>query len=267
MNSPDTAEAPKTLHRALQGLVLALGAPLGWLLIRVFTGHGLLAELTNHTLLYLYLLIGTSLAFTSYGYFLGRKERKLIAKNRRLEARTMTDRLTGLRNSRYFWQRIREVCAEAQRENTSIALLLIDLDHFKRINDQWGHRMGDDVLATVGSRIAEQVREADTAARVGGEEFAILLPRTESNEARRVGERIREAFANTEFTTSDGTSFRLTLSVGVATQTGEDIDGEKLFRTADNALYRAKEEGRNRVCFSDKPPADQTLQEVSAPAG
>ena len=167
--------------------------------------------------------------------------------NRRLQELATTDPLTGLANRRTLMSRLGQEFRRSQRNWHPLALIMIDLDKFKGINDSYGHLQGDRVLETVAGILRHHVRPYDVAARFGGEEFALLLPETTLDEAVKVGQRIRLAVADQAF--SDVlASLRLTASLGVAVAPGNGISsGEELIRAADDALYRAKEAGRNRL--------------------
>jgi diguanylate cyclase (GGDEF)-like protein len=165
--------------------------------------------------------------------------------NAKLEALATTDGMTGLANHRAFQGRLRTELARAERHEKPLSLLLLDVDHFKRYNDTYGHPAGDDVLCTVGRLMRGAVRETDLAARYGGEEFAVLLPDTDAETALLVAERIRAAVAAYPFPHAD-----VTVSIG-ATHGG--IAGgtpEALVASADGALYAAKRSGRNRVLLA-----------------
>ncbi len=170
----------------------------------------------------------------------------------RLRFLGLTDPLTGVRNRRYFEQRLQEECHKVQRDKQPLACLFLDLDHFKRINDQYGHHNGDRVLQQAAAAIREQLREGDLLSRYGGEEFVALLPATDSATALEIAERIRFAVEQRPMAMADGGSHNVTLSVGVAVL--ENTSGglaeqlaRRLVEAADAALYRAKDEGRNRV--------------------
>lgn len=153
-----------------------------------------------------------------------------------------TDPLTGLANRRGLNSRLGEERARAERYNDTFSLLMLDLDRFKRVNDTFGHDRGDLVLREVARILEEACREPDLAGRWGGEEFMMILPQIDLDEARGVADRIRERVAGTKF----AEVVDLTVSIGVATlEGGDDVDG--LFARADRALYAAKERGRNRV--------------------
>ena len=165
----------------------------------------------------------------------------------------ITDFLTGWHNRRYLQQRMREEIARAQRQNGQIACLMIDIDHFKGINDAYGHLVGDNVLKEIAHRIELQMRSMDTAARFGGDEFAILLPGAGAAAAAKLAERIRAAVAAEPFVLTEQVQRNLSASVGVAvvSPSRDDNDfkslADRLLADADAALYRAKALGRNRV--------------------
>ena len=172
-----------------------------------------------------------------------------MADNARLEQLAHTDALTQLLNRRALTERITAEMERALRYDSSMALLMIDLDHFKRINDTYGHLVGDDVLRDVAKLLTETIRLSDTVARYGGEEFLVLLPETDDAGAETFAERIRVAIEAHDFgLRSHKPGLSLTTSVGVATFPAARIESvEDLFARADAALYRAKADGRNRV--------------------
>ena len=165
----------------------------------------------------------------------------------------ITDFLTGWHNRRYLQQRLKEELARAQRRGASIACLKIDVDQFKSINDGYGHLAGDKALKEIAHRVEEQIRSMDTAARVGGDELAILLPEASAVDAAKLAERIRKAIAARPFALTAQVKRSLTVSVGVAAVSpGRDEPdlksvADRLLADADAALYRAKALGRNRV--------------------
>jgi len=165
----------------------------------------------------------------------------------------ITDFLTGWHNRRYLQQRLKEELARAQRRGGTIACLMIDIDRFKSINDGYGHLAGDNALKEIAHRVESQIRSMDTAARFGGDELAILLPETNSAEAAKLAERIREAIAAVPFVLTAQIERTLTVSVGVAAaaigrhETDLKSVSDRLLADADAALYRAKALGRNRV--------------------
>lgn len=243
------------VSRALQGAILALGAPAGWLLLRALAGHGLGDELTRHVGLYAYLLVPTVLSFASFGVILGIHENKLYRLNARLSDDALTDELTGLKNLRYFRARLQEEHAAWQRDGTPLSLLMIDLDHFKRVNDRYGHPVGDLLLKRVAGAIASVARRGETAARVGGEEFALLLPGAAGDDAFAAAERVRAAVAAVRlYPSSRGSLITVAVSVGCAS--AADLGGltpEELYGAADSALYAAKRQGRDRTVRAGFP--------------
>lgn len=177
--------------------------------------------------------------------------RELEKANRQLSALSMNDALTGLHNRRHLDNIFPELCAEARRTGHTLSLALVDADHFKAINDTWGHSFGDICLQFIAEMLTRHVkRPRDIATRFGGEEFALLLPETDAAGARQVCETLLADIANTPLTSPDGTEVRITLSAGIASlRTGEDQN--RLFERADEALYAAKNEGRNRALLSE----------------
>ena len=172
-----------------------------------------------------------------------------MADNARLEQLAQTDPLTQILNRRALTERITAEMERALRYDSSMALLMIDLDHFKRVNDTYGHLVGDDVLRDVAQLLSVTIRGSDIVARYGGEEFLVLLPETDDEGAERFAERIRAAVEAHAFSkSSQEPVLRLTASVGVAVFPAARIETvEDLFARADTALYRAKADGRNRV--------------------
>jgi diguanylate cyclase (GGDEF)-like protein len=170
--------------------------------------------------------------------------------NAHLYELAMVDGLTGLFMRRYFDARIEEEIERSKRYGTAFSVVMMDVDDFKSLNDTHGHLSGDRVLRGIASVVKSQMRGVDTAARYGGEEIAVILPRTELINAYNVGERIRGAIAELRITT-DGNpaqSLRVTASFGIAAYPeSKAVDGEDLVRRADRALYRAKKTGKNRV--------------------
>lgn len=172
---------------------------------------------------------------------------ELIEKNRRLEELTRIDHLTQLGNRRHLMETLQAEFARSVRHGGSLSLVLADIDHFKRTNDQFGHLVGDRCLQLVANTLVSQLRKSDSAARFGGEEFAVILPQTDMVGARVVAERFREAVAASCLLVEGG-KVPMTVSLGVATHPGGQINSvERLIKSADDALYAAKNAGRNRV--------------------
>lgn len=168
---------------------------------------------------------------------------------KRLEELVYNDPLTGLYNRQLLNIRLSEELARSRRHARPLALLLVDIDHFKRINDTHGHLVGDEMLVAITSLIAKHIREVDCLARFGGEEFIILAPdMTENNARQLLAERIRSAVANEEFNIfSVKQNLRITLSVGLALYPRDAKNEKELIAAADQALYAAKYSGRNQV--------------------
>lgn len=165
--------------------------------------------------------------------------------SQRLIVLAENDGLTNVFNRRAFLTVLEKACSQANRNGTPVALLAVDLDHFKRINDTWGHRAGDDVLRNFAKLAVANVRMEDVIGRLGGEEFGILLPAASLCDAREIAERIRQA-CEADAVVSGGHLIRYTASIGVARYQVNEMPEVALHR-ADQAMYRAKNAGRNRV--------------------
>src|SRR5581483_4332709 len=159
----------------------------------------------------------------------------------------VTDALTGLHNRRYMETHLKLLAEQAREGGRPLSVVLVDIDNFKSVNDTYGHAVGDNVLREFATRFRRNTRAVDLACRIGGEEFAIVMPDTELERACQVGERLRECIASEPFQTDCDTSLEITASVGIATLDGADCSIDALFRRADQALYVAKRGGRNRV--------------------
>lgn len=168
-----------------------------------------------------------------------------------LESENITDPLMEIFNRRHLERRLEEEFDRAKRYGFPLAVLMLDIDHFKRVNDTHGHPAGDRVLKEIGLILKENVRHVDVPARYGGEEAAILLPHTGETEAMLVAERIRRRIEIHRFPLEGspvpGETIRCTVSIGIAMMTAECADAGQLLRMADKALYQAKQGGRNRT--------------------
>jgi diguanylate cyclase (GGDEF)-like protein len=160
---------------------------------------------------------------------------------------TIIDGLTEIHNKRYLMEYLDRELARSGRHNRPLSLVMIDIDRFKAINDQFGHLGGDFTLREIAMRIKGNVRKEELFARYGGEEFAVVLPETPIEGALIVAERILNVVGQTPFQFEDKT-FSVTVSLGVVATQGENITPTELIRRADEKLYSAKEQGRNRVC-------------------
>lgn len=195
----------------------------------------------------------TLLARLSAGARIVRLQHELAARNieltaalHRAEFAAVTDALTGLPNRRYVIERLPQECAAAERSGRPLSVLMLDVDHFKRINDTHGHAVGDAVLKEIARRIDATRRLSDVAARFGGEEFLLLAVDTPLEQSIRLGERLREAIAAAPIAVGD-LALPVTASIGVAEKSGGCHDFDILIKAADEALYQAKAAGRNRV--------------------
>lgn len=174
---------------------------------------------------------------------------------KRVEEVAATDPLTGLYNRRHFGKVLEQLFAEAQRYDSELSCVMIDLDGYKELNDTFGHQVGDQLLVSAAKAIQANLRRMDVAARYGGDEFVLLLPRAGGAESSAVVSRIREDFRHASaalLRRNQG----VTMSVGIGSMKAESVSGtEQLIARADAALYRAKAEGRNRIILSQSFPA------------
>ncbi|WP_041453672.1 diguanylate cyclase [Anaeromyxobacter dehalogenans] len=174
---------------------------------------------------------------------------------RRLREQTLTDDLTGLKNRRAFDERLQEEFRRAHRYSDPVSLIMIDLDHFKLVNDRYGHPFGDLVLRGASEQLRASTRDPDICARYGGEEFAVILPKTHLSGALAVAERIWKELSARSYPVPAGsaepdTAIQVTASMGIAFYPSKDIGSpEALVRYADEALYQAKKAGRNTICL------------------
>lgn len=164
-------------------------------------------------------------------------------------AMAVVDELTGLYNRRYFDRHVSIMLEKAFMQERKLGVMMLDIDHFKKINDSYGHDAGDTILREFASRIQRNVRGVDLACRYGGEEFVVLMPDCDDQQAHAIAERIREAVALKPFEIAPDLQVTVTVSVGVALNDAASDTPETLLKKADIALYKAKESGRNRVIF------------------
>ncbi|MCL1906092.1 MAG: diguanylate cyclase [Clostridiales bacterium] len=178
---------------------------------------------------------------------------KILNQLRVIERLSTEDQLTAIPNRRGFDKRMDMEWARAIRENTCISILVMDIDKFKAYNDTYGHQQGDAVLRSVAKTIESSLnRPGDFAARWGGEEFVVLLPKTDINGAENIANRIRLNISDVVISCADGTKTRVTVSIGINTRApGQDSLHNSFIEEADKALYKAKQTGRNRVCRPD----------------
>ena len=192
-------------------------------------------------------------------------QKELMETNRRLELLSITDGLTKLHNHRYFQDELVRMFEESERYQRPLSLAMIDIDFFKKVNDAYGHAVGDEVLRAVSALYKESVRSTDLVARYGGEEFAVMMPETELNDGITFAEQIRLMIESTPIDTQAG-PLKVTISVGVASVPGSGIHSSKdLIIAADNALYRAKNGGRNQVQADRRHDPDRPTEKTAEP--
>lgn len=178
---------------------------------------------------------------------LAESRRALESANARLVEQSITDPLTGLKNRRFLFQRLNEEMSRSQRSGNTLGLLLVDIDHFKRVNDTHGHPVGDQALIEVATTLARTVRDCDVVARLGGEEFAILAVNTEADGLVGLADRVRQAISRVPVARNTTQPMILTVSIGVGFAGPSSNTAEALFAETDRYLYKAKNQGRNRV--------------------
>lgn len=193
-------------------------------------------------------LVVGGILFGFFYWLVGRVGAQLESRQRMLAELAMRDGLTKLLNHRTFYTLLEKEVARTQRYDKPLAVLMLDIDHFKRVNDTYGHVAGDMILAGLSSVVSSQVRDVDSACRYGGEEISVILPETGMEEAAQVAERIRSAIEEHRFDIGQEQSIAITVSIGAASLPAQEASVEKLVAVADKALYEAKEGGRNRVC-------------------
>jgi diguanylate cyclase (GGDEF)-like protein len=176
----------------------------------------------------------------------------------------ITDGLTGLATHDFFQQRLAQEMRESTRYNRPLSFMIFDLDHFKSINDTYGHQAGDTVLKGAAAMLKDSVRGSDLVARYGGEEFAVILPQTNEEDAYNLAERLRVILEGMEFPISEERSLKVTASVGVASRTEGDVMPKDLIKRSDVALYAAKNGGRNRVVMAQGPTVE-AVNAIGAP--
>lgn len=165
---------------------------------------------------------------------------------RKLSALMSQDSLTGLLKHASIKERLEQEIGRATRQGSALSVAMIDIDHFKRVNDSWGHPMGDQVIKTLGQLLRQRLRRQDGVGRYGGEEFLVILPECQLDDAKQMLDDIRRRFADISFS-CNGQHFGVTISAGVASMRGF-LQGQDLLTAADKALYEAKQAGRNQIC-------------------
>lgn len=177
---------------------------------------------------------------------------KIEMDEKELKELSIHDGLTGLFNKREFESRTVDEVARSKRYNSIFSLIMLDIDHFKAVNDTYGHQAGDHVLKTISNTINSEVRSVDFVARYGGEEMAVILPNINGEDTFKMSERLRKAISSLPIPVSEDRAIHVTVSMGIATFPDDADTGDNLIRSADEALYNAKKAGRNQVSRSGK---------------
>jgi diguanylate cyclase (GGDEF)-like protein len=230
----------RSVWYAVTGAILSLGAPAGLLILReLYARRPVILELSSDRLTYVYVFIATAIVLGSVGFILGRQADKLAALSE-------TDVLTGLPNRRALSRRLTAEFRRSLRYGTPVSLMLIDVDGLKQVNDRDGHAAGDRVIQHVADTIHQSLRESDFGARWGGDEFGVVAPNMTVDAARSSAQRLVARVA----AMAQGRNTVTSISIGTATfdpAQPKHADLTALVQAADDALYRAKTSGRNRV--------------------
>ncbi len=245
--------------RSVYGLALSLTIPLGWILLQFIVGRNPFSSVAFDGLLYTYTGLGVSALFTTVGFYIGRREQTITNL-------ALSDGLTGLYNKRYFQNRLDQEFERFQRYGTPMSLVQIDLDHFKTINDKWGHQAGDATLKAVAKAVNDNLRTGEIAARVGGEEICIIVSNSNARAAFQLAERLRRAFKKIDVAWHHD-HIQVSASFGIAQAEPDTLTKWQLYERADQALYQAKKNGRDlSFIFNERTnkPADH-LRVVGEP--
>jgi diguanylate cyclase (GGDEF)-like protein len=189
--------------------------------------------------------------FLFFYWLVGRIGQRIESNEKELQDLASHDGLTGLFNHRSFYSLLEDEIARAGRYKHPASLLLIDIDHFKRVNDSYGHQAGDEILRALSERLLSSMRCTDKICRYGGEEITIILPEADKPSANKIAENVRTMIAQKPFAIDNGQNIKITVSIGLATYPQHAEDLVLLVSAADTALYEAKGNGRNRVCVYD----------------
>ncbi len=243
--------------RIVQFFLFGMAVDILLIVTELAAGISPLEDILRHPWLYGYVFLITVTAFSILGAMVGSREDQL-------EKLALRDHLTGLFNSRYLWARMDEQWATGKRDNSECSLILFDLDFFKRVNDEYGHPVGDELLQHIGKILQSAGRGSDVVARIGGEEFVFFLPNTTATAAGAIAERIRDAISQTTLKSNNNHLVTITISAGVASTS--DYAGtipKSLYAQADKALYLAKKQGRNKVVVSEgKAPEKEVFPKI-----
>ena len=240
------------VHGIIGGIIgYAILHPFSMVIHSYFNSHSALFEaflnsfLVDHIIMALYFTTLGGAIGIIHGYF----THNMIVLNLKLQSMAISDPLTDIYNRRFLMDFLTKEIERSKRYKEHLSLILIDIDFFKKYNDTFGHVKGDSLLRNISKLFAEQVRKADIVARYGGEEFAIVLPNTKLEMATDTAERIRKCVEDSfEFKREEDSHGRLTISIGVAEYNSSFCNIEGFVNSADVALYRAKDTGRNKVC-------------------
>lgn len=263
----EATQNPTLLITSLQSNASAIETNLNWLYNRLidevhhFSNHQqLMVQRIISAFIVLLILFFSTTAVLSVAVF------HLLRQRNQLQKLILIDELTGLYNRRHIVNVAFAALTQSRRSRTPLSLLLLDLDFFKRINDTYGHPVGDEVLRQVSERLRQFSRPSDTLARIGGEEFCLLMPATLTHDALQVAERLRREVESMEIE-GLALSSALTVSIGVTTSNGGKHTYEQLYSLADQALYQAKSLGRNRVesILPSAAPSPNNADNVYAP--
>ena len=239
--SPSVPAPPRLvdpLRWAVYGVLSGLGAPLGlWVFLQACAPQG---EVALRKAVYLYTTFASALVFGVFGIVAGRVMSKL-------RNASTHDPLTGLANRRLLMGQLPSLIANGQRRNEPLCVLMLDLDHFKRVNDTYGHSVGDRTLVALARSVEKDVRKGDIIARYGGEEFVVICPNADEEAGIKIAERIRESIATLgeDELGFDGVQ---TISIGLVVAEPLAQSATELLNQADEALYEAKSSGRDRTC-------------------
>jgi diguanylate cyclase (GGDEF)-like protein len=179
--------------------------------------------------------------------------------HKKMQNLTVIDELTGLYNYRFFGSKLTDEIRRSDRYHQKMSLLMIDIDHFKEVNDSQGHQTGNIILQEIANVIKQSVRDVDIVARYGGEEFMVILPQTDLHDAKSIAERIRTQVENSYFSDAQGQrQIKVTVSIGVAIYPDGVLSANQLLEKVDQAMYLAKNQGRNRTCMAPASRKEET---------
>lgn len=251
------ALAPSRVTYGATGLLLGAAAPIGALVLRCMGNPAVrdapFADIQANLFFYAYQFIGTALVFAVAGWLAGARAERLVQAESFYQSLAEHDALTGLYNERAFRDRYSRGIDRAMRTNQPLSVLLIDVDHLKRINDRYGHRTGNKALIHIAQALRDAKRTTDSASRWGGDEFAILLEGADMAATRRVAENVLARVREKPVPFTRG-QLVASVSIGAVCASGEELR-QDLFAIADAALYSAKRAGRNRLQFAEAATA------------